>query len=88
MTARTRERDPLSLALSRLTTYEPDSNRAARIRARGRVTLAARAGRQRRGRRTDAPGGWKAALEPLLVAGVCLAFLLEVFSRATRLYGF
>jgi hypothetical protein len=74
--------------LSMLTSHEPDPARAARTQARARAVLAARARRRPLTDRETPRGGWRPALEPLLVAGVCVVFLLEVLARATRLYGF
>ena len=74
--------------LSMLTSHEPDPARAARTRARARAALAARVRRRPLTDRDTSRGGWRPALEPLLVAGACVVFLLEVLARATRLYGF
>ena len=74
--------------LSMLTSHEPDPARAARTLAVTRAALAARARRRPLTDRDTSRGGWHPALEPLLVAGACVVFLIEVLARATRLYGF
>jgi len=74
--------------LSTLTSHEPDPTRAARTQARTRAAFAARARRSPLTDRDTSRGGWHPALEPLLVAGACVVFLIEVLARATRLYGF
>lgn len=95
MNERPEERDEAIEGLAMLTTHEPDPARAARVLTRGRAMLVARANRRppvalqvRAATRPDLRGGWRAALEPLLVAGVCAVFLFQVLSRATELYRF
>jgi hypothetical protein len=86
MTVRDDEHDPAFEALATLTMHEPDGGRAARTVARGRSLLTARVARQPLAARFEPRGGWRAVLEPLLVAGASAVFLLEVLSRATQLY--
>jgi len=88
MTARDDERNPSIEALSMLTTHEPDPARSARVLARGRARLVARANRRPLAALRAPRGGWGRTLEPLFVAGASAVFLLEVLSRATRLYRF
>jgi hypothetical protein len=81
--------DRLTTALGELPAYDVAPARAARIAERCHAEL-------RRGacRRADAGLGWGRAarwqrvLEPALVAGVSVAFLVEVIGRALALEGF
>jgi hypothetical protein len=92
MTDRQEELDGMAGSLSMLATHAPDAERAARVLARGRAQLAKAATDRRRAcsmpaRGREAPrGGWRAALEPVLVASVSVVFLFEVLTRALHLY--
>ena len=89
MNERHEERDEAIGALAMLTMHEPDPSRAARLLARARAQLVAdRANRRPLAAMRPPRGGWGRTLEPLLVAGASAVFLLEVLSRATRLYRF
>ena len=67
-----------------LPTYEPDRARDARVRARCHVAL------EQRRRRQLAPArpAWRGRLEPAVVGVLCSVYLIEVLSRALRLYSF
>jgi hypothetical protein len=82
------ERDEAIGALAMLTMHEPDPARAARVLARGRARLVARANRRPLAASRAPRGGWGRTLEPLLVAGASAVFLFEVLVRATELYRF
>jgi hypothetical protein len=92
MTDRREELDGMAGSLSMLATHAPDAERAARVLARGRAQMAKAATDRRRARTMPASGreaqrgGWRSALEPVLVTGVSVVFLFEVFSRALHLY--
>lgn len=81
--------DRLTAALGELPACDVAPARAARIAERFRAEL-------RRGARRRADAGlgrgraarWQRVLEPALVAGVSLAFLVEVIGRALALEGF
>jgi len=88
MIARDAEHDPALGTLSMLTMHEPDAARAARTLARGRALLAVQANRRTVLTRLSPSHRCRVALEPVFVAGACAVFLLEVLSRAARLYGF
>jgi len=76
------DHEPAALAL--LGVFEPDGRRDARVRARCHAVL------EKRRRRSfpSARAASRRALEPILVGGACAAFLVEVLSRAVRLYRF
>jgi hypothetical protein len=70
--------------LGLLKAHEPDRARDARVRARCHGAL------ERRRRRAPVPAGpaWHRRLEPAIVGTLCAVYLLEVLSRAVRLYRF
>ena len=71
--------------LLRLRVLEPDPARADRIRTRCRDIVARRQPRTERGTRPDRFTG--AVLQPALVAGLCLCYLLAVVYDVIRLHG-
>lgn len=66
-------------------THDAAAARSDLIRRRCHRVLARRAAQAAR-RRESAPGVSR-VLEPLVVLGLCAIFLVEVASRALRLYG-
>jgi hypothetical protein len=72
------------LWFSKLRVLEPDPARAERVRARCRDTLA---GRQQRAEDSTSPDGVTAVvLQPALVGGLCLIYLLGVVYDIIRLH--
>jgi hypothetical protein len=79
--------DRLTTALGSLPLADVAPAQADRIRARCRATMAG--GTHRHPSWTAASWtAWRRVLEPALVAGVSVAFLLEVVGRALSLEGF
>jgi len=71
-------------ALALLGTHEPDRARDARVRARCHAALEKR----RRLALSPARPDWRRTLEPAVVGAFCAVYLVEVLSRAIRLYRF
>jgi hypothetical protein len=69
---------------SLLGVYESDRARDARVRERCHAALEKR----RRQNRVRVRPGWRRAFEPAVVGALCAVYLLEVLSRAFRLYEF
>ena len=78
--------------LSTLTLHEPDSARAGAVLARCHALMGQRRSRERRRAHPRPFVPWLSAarrgLEPALVGCLCAMFLVEVLSRAVRLYTF
>jgi hypothetical protein len=79
----TRRDDALG-ALALLGAHEPDHARDARVRARCRAVLE----KQRRQALAPARPRWHPGFEPAIVGALCAVYLVEVLSRALRLYRF
>lgn len=79
--------DAVTNALSALEARDVDPERAAHIRGRCRAALSGRVDRRREWAEAAAPP-WRRVVEPVLVAGASVAFLVEVIGRALSLEGF
>jgi hypothetical protein len=69
-------RDPILIGLGRLSALQPDATRAVRVRALCRAALSRR--QQRFTRTARGRTVVRRVLEPALVAGFCLIYLLGV----------
>jgi hypothetical protein len=77
--------EPTRLWLSHLQVLEPDPVRAGRVRARCRDMIVKR---QQHAESSARPDGFTAVvLQPALVAGLCLGYLLGVIYDVIRLHG-
>jgi hypothetical protein len=86
MNATNHTKDPVTATLPSLAAYDVDPARAAHIRARCRAALSGRVDRRREWAGPAPP--WRRIVEPALVAGISVAFLVEVIGRALSLEGF
>jgi len=81
------DRDVTMETLSVLTTHEPGDDRDSRVRACCHEALSKRT-RPWPASMPPLRPGWRRALEPAIVGGLCAVYLFEVLSRALRLYRF